>query len=235
MQTEHAAKRINHSDTTDMTRFRSLDLNDTDVICELVALDTDMSQFHYLCLEQGPLFKLIFDEFVTDAHRKGLQQKQPGLPGCPPHVSHFGREYWKPQIEKSQISAIQTLFTKFQVQWHELFSKFNAKFYFPRTEPSVPSPWTLLNTQFMNLTTNICAICSKLTGAKDMFLASCHEVPQFSVIDRSAPPAPVDALLQSLYQLSESESSRSKTNQSGSPSSVLNRAVKFKSPGSCVV
>ena len=230
MQTEHAAKRINHSDTTDMTRFRSLDLNDTDVICELVALDTDMSQFHYLCLEQGPLFKLIFDEFVTDAHRKGLQQKQPGLPGCPPHVSHFGREYWKPQIEKSQISAIQTLFTKFQVQWHELFSKFNAKFYFPRAEPSVPSPWTRLNSELMNLATNICAICSKLTGAQDMFIASSRDVPAFTVVDRTRRQPPLDALLQSLYQLSESESSRSTTNQSGSPLSVLNRAVKFKSP-----
>ena len=227
MQTEHAAKRINHSDTTDMTRFRSLDLNDTDVICELVALDTDMLQFHYLCLEQGPFFKLIFDEFVTDAPRKALQRQQPGWSGCPPRVSHFGREYWKPQIEKSQISAIQTLFTKFQVQWHELFSKFNAKFYFPRAEPSVPSPWTRLNSELMNLATNICAICAKLTGAQDMFLASSRDVPAFTVIDRGAP---VDALLQSLYQLSESESSRSTTNQSGSPLSVLNRAVKFKSP-----
>ena len=183
-----------------MTKYRSLDLNDTDVICTLMALDT-----------------------------------QPGLPGCPPHVSHFGREYWKPQIEKSQISAIQTLFTKFQVQWHELFSKFNAKFYFPRAEPSVPSPWTRLNSELMNLATNICAICAKLTGAQDMFLASSRDVPAFTVVDRTRRQPPLDALLQSLYQLSESESSRPTTNRSRSPLSVLNRAVKFKSPGSCVV
>jgi hypothetical protein len=104
-----------------MTLFRSLDLNNTDVICQLMALDTDLREFYYLCLEQGPFFKLIFDEFVTDAHRKGLQQKQPGLRGCPPHVSHFVRDYWKPQIEKSQILDIQKSFTKFQVEWHTLF------------------------------------------------------------------------------------------------------------------
>ena len=187
-----------------MTRYRSLDLNDTNVICKLVALDTDMSQFHYLCLEQGPLFKLIFDEFVTDAHRKGLQQKQPGMPGCPPHVSHIARVYWKPQIEKSQITAIQTLFTKFQVQWHELFSKFNAKFYFPRAEPSLPTPWTALNTQLMTLATSICAICSKLGNSKDMFLAASDDIPQYTVIDRTRPRRPLDALLLSLAQLSSS-------------------------------
>jgi hypothetical protein len=222
-----------------MTKFRSLDLNDTDVICKLMALDTDMSQFHYLCLEQGPLFKLIFDEFVTDAHRKGLQQKQAGMPGCPPHVSHFGRDYWKPQIEKSQVNVIQTLFTKFQVKWHELFSKFNADFYFPRAEPTLPSPWTRLNSELMNLATNICTICSKLTGAKDMFLASDHEVPnpddgpKFTVTYRKPARAPLDALLLSLYQLSESESCRP-TTSGGSPS-ALNSADNCKSPASCVV
>ena len=187
-----------------MTRYRSLDLTDTNVICALMALDTDLREFHYLCMEQGPLFKLIFDEFVTDAHRKGLQHKVPGMPGCPPHVSHFGREYWTPQIEKSQICTIQTLFIKFQVQWHELFSKFNAKFYFPRAEPSVPSPWTLLNTQFMNLATNICAICSKLAQMQDKFLASSDEISKFSVtvIRPNAPGERVDALLHSLAQLS---------------------------------
>ena len=216
--TARSTKRINHTGNADMTRYRSLDLNDTNVICKLVALDTDMSQFHYLCLEQGPLFKLIFDEFVTDAHRKGLQQKQPGMPGCPPHVSHIARVYWKPQIEKSQISAIQTLFTKFQVQWHELFSKFNAKFYFPRAEPSVPSPWTRLNNELMTLATNICAICLQLTGDKDMFLVSPHEVPQYTVIDRERERKRqrLDDLMQSLAQLSESESCVSRTDQSGS-------------------
>ena len=219
-----------------MTRYRSLDLNDTNVICALMALDTDMSQFHYLCLEQGPLFKLIFDEFVTDAHRKGLQQKQAGMPGCPPHVSHFGRDYWKPQIEKTQITAIQTLFTKFQVKWHELFSKFNANFYFPRAEPSVPSPWTRLNSELMNLATNICTICSKITGAKDMFLTSNHEVPEapqapdipkYRVMYRRPKRAALDALLLSLAQLSDSER--------GPARSALNSADNCTSAGSCVV
>ena len=198
-----------------MTRFRSLDLNDSDVICELMALDTELLQFHYLCLEQGPLFKLIFGEFVTDAPRKALQQ-QPQQTGIPPRASHFGRDYWKPQIEKSQISAIHTLFVKFQVQWHELFSKFNAKFYFPRAEPSLPTPWTALNTQLMTLATNICAICSKLTASPDMFLASQHEVQKYTVIDRTPRRPRLDALLQALAQLSESESCVSSTDQSGS-------------------
>jgi hypothetical protein len=90
-----------------MTLFRSLDLNNTDVICQLMALDTDLREFYYLCLEQGPFFKLIFDEFVTDAHTKRLQQAPAGLPACRPHVSHFGRDYWRPQIEKSQILEIR--------------------------------------------------------------------------------------------------------------------------------
>ena len=90
------------------------------------------------------------------------------------------------------------------MKWHELFSKFNTKFYFPRVDPSVKTSWTLLNTQFMNLATNICAICSKLTGAKDTFLASSNYVPKFTVIDRSVQRPVIDALLQSLYQLSAS-------------------------------
>jgi hypothetical protein len=188
-----------------MTLFRSLDLNNTDVICQLMALDTDLREFYYLCLEQGPFFKLIFDEFVTDAHTKRLQQAPAGLPACRPHVSHFGRDYWRPQIEKSQILDIQKSFTKFQVEWHTLFSRFNAKFYFPQA-PSVPSPWTRLNSDLMNLATNICTICSKLSNAKDMFLASNHEVPKFTVTPRRPVRRLGDELLQSLYQLSESES-----------------------------
>jgi hypothetical protein len=199
-----------------MTRYRSVDLNDTNVICAIMTLDTDLREFHYLCQEQGPFFKLIFDEFVTDAHMKGLHQKVSGMSGCPPHVSHFVRDYWKPQIEKSQISEIQKLFTKFQIEWHTLFSQFNAKFYFPETEESVPSPWTVLNAPLMTLVTNICAVCSKLTGAKDMFLASYPEVPKYTVIDRTLPRRPLDALLQSLTQLSVSESCVSRTDQSGS-------------------
>ena len=195
-----------------MTNYRSLDLNDPTVICELVALDTDMTQFHYLCLEQGPFFKMIFNEFVTDAHRKALQQQQPGMPGCPPHVSHLNRDYWKESIEKSQILAIHNLLQKFQVKWHELFSKFNAQFYFPRAEPSVPSPWTLLNTQFMQLATNICAICSKLTDAKDLFLAEPPPEPHFKVTEKPPERKPfrrrreqLDPILDALAQLSESD------------------------------
>ena len=195
-----------------MTNYRSLDLNDPTVICELVALDTDMTQFHYLCLEQGPFFKMIFNEFVTDAHRKGLQQKQPGMPGCPPHVSHLNRDYWKESIEKSQILVIHNLFQKFQVKWHELFSKFNAQFYFPRAEPSVPSPWTRLNIQFMQLATNICAICTKLTDAKDLLLAEPPPEPHFKVTEKPPERKPfrrrreqLDPLLDALAQLSESD------------------------------
>lgn len=199
-----------------MTRYRSLDLNDTDVMCALMALDTDLREFYYLCLEQGPFFKLIFDEFVTDAHNKRLQRAPAGLPACRPHVSHFGRDYWRPQIEKSKISEIHNVFTKFQVEWHTLFSRFNAKFYFPQPEESVPSPWTALNEPLMTLATNICTICHKLTSAKDMFLASDPEVPQFTVIDRERKRPRLDALLHSLAQLSESDSCVSRTDQSGS-------------------
>ena len=211
---------------------KSLDLNDSDVICTLMALDTDLREFHYLCLEQGPFFKLIFNEIVTDAHRKGLQQAPAGMPGCPPHVSHYGREYWKPQIEKSQISEIQKLFTKFQVQWHELFSRFNATFYVPRAEPSVPSPWTALNTQLMTLATNICAICAKLTDAPDSFPAAADEVSKFTVAYREPRRRTLGALLASLAQLSASESCVSSTSHSGSLPSALNSAASFASSGS---
>jgi hypothetical protein len=199
-----------------MTNFRSLDLNDTDVICKLMALDTDLREFYYLCLEQGPFFKLIFDEFVTDAHTKRLQQAPAGLPACRPHTSHFARDYWKPQIEKSQISDIQKTFTKFQVEWHTLFSRFNAKFYFPQPAESVPSPWTALNAPLMTLATNICSICSKLTGAKDMFLASNHEVPTFTVTYRE-PARRVGDLLHSLAQLSSSGSAAAPTTAATTP------------------
>ena len=121
-----------------MTRYRSLDLQNGSVICALMALDAELCEFHYLCAELGPFFKFFFDEFTTDAHRKGLHRER--MPGClavqdgiPAHVSHYGRDYWKPQIEKKQILAIQELFTKFRVKWHELYSHFNAKFYFPQT------------------------------------------------------------------------------------------------------
>ena len=215
-----------------MTNYRSLDLNDTKVMCALMALDTDLREFYYLCLEQGPFFKLIFDEFVTDAHSKRLQQAPAGLPACRPHVSHFCRDYWKPQIEKSQVSEIQKVFTKFQIEWHTLFSQFNAKFYFPRAADSVPSPWTALNAPLMTLATNICTMCSELTGAKDMFLSSSHDVPKFTVVPRNKRPR-IDELLLSLYQLSESESCRPTT--SGSSASVLSSAANCRSPGSCVV
>ena len=186
-----------------MTNYRSLDLSNTKVMCTLMALDTDLREFYYLCLEQGPFFKLIFDEFVTDAHSKRLQQAPVGLPACRPHTSHFCRDYWKPQIEKSQISDIQKIFTKFQVEWHTLFSRFNAKFYFPKAAESVPSPWTALNAPLMTLATNICTICSELTGAKDMFLAANHDVPSFTVTYRE-PSRRVGDLLHSLAQLSSS-------------------------------
>jgi hypothetical protein len=187
-----------------MTNYRSLDLSNTKVMCTLMALDTDLREFYYLCLEQGPFFKLIFDEFVTDAHSKRLQQAPVGLPACRPHTSHFARDYWKPQIEKSQISDIQKIFTKFQVEWHTLFSRFNAKFYFPKAAESVPSPWTALNAPLMTLATNICTICSELTGAQDMFLATNHDVPnpdevaKFTVTYRKPARAPLDALLLSM-------------------------------------
>jgi hypothetical protein len=224
-----------------MARFRSLDLSDTKVIIALMALDTDLREFYYLCLEQGTFFKLIFDEFVTDAHSKRLQQAPAGLPACRAHVSHFGRDYWKPQIEKSQIADIQKSFTKFQVEWHTLFSRFNSHFYFPQAAESVPSPWTALNTPLMNLATNICTMCSELTGAQDMFLASNHEVPQFTVTvtDRNPKRRKLDALLLSLAQLSESDSSVSSASgdQEGSSmaSRILNIALNLKSSASCVV
>ena len=171
-----------------------LDLNDTTVIYALTALDTDLKEFHYKCMELGPFFKLFFHEFTTDAHRKGLLQEKPKggfgfYADFPAHVSHNAREYWKPQIEQSQILAIHSLFSQFQVQWRELYSHFNGKFYSPQADASVPSPWTPLNTEFVKLATNICAICSQLTDAPD------EELPRNRVT----------VMLGSLAQLSESD------------------------------
>jgi hypothetical protein len=170
----------------------TLDLQNHNVISALVALDTDLAQFYYLCTEQGPFFKLFFDEFTTEAHRKGLQQKPAGLPGCPPHVSHYGRDYWKPQIEKQQISAIRELFAKFQVLWTKLYEDYQPKFYDPPA-PSVSSPWTTLNDQFLKFTQNICAICDQLTSTPDFSAPAVSELRQNSL----------NSLLQSLVELSD--------------------------------
>lgn len=170
----------------------TLDLQNHNVISALVALDTDLAQFYYLCTEQGPFFKLFFDEFTTEAHRKGLQQKPAGLPGCPPHVSHYERDYWKPQIEKQQISAIRELFAKFKVLWTQLYNNYQPKFYDPPA-PSVTSPWTTLNDQFLKFTQNICAICDQLTTTPDFSAPAVSELRQNSL----------NSLLQSLVELSD--------------------------------
>lgn len=179
-----------------MPRDQPLDLNDPTVICALTALDTDLKEFHYKCMELGPFFKMLFDEFATDAHRKGLlQEKLKGALGFPAHVSHHAREYWKPQIQKSQVLAIHELFSNFQQQWRELYSHFNATFYAPQAAASVPSPWTCLNTEFVKLATNICAMCLQLTGAPDEALTGSEPVPR----------SRVTFMLRSLAQLSASE------------------------------
>jgi len=187
-----------------MTRYRSLDLEDHAVVCALSALDTDLRQFNYVCIEQGPFFKLFFEEFVSDAPRTALQQKPPGLPGCPPHVSHCGRQFWKPQIEKAQILAIYKLFVKFRVQWQELFSRHSPNYYFPAAASTVQSPWTLLDAQLLDLASNICATCRELTDAPDDFLAEPRPTARFGADPRRQ--AHFGELLHSLAQLSESDS-----------------------------
>ncbi len=157
------------------------------------------------------------------------------MPGCPAHVSHFARDYWKESIEKSQVLAIHNFFQKFQVKWHEQFSQCNAQFYFPRAELSVPSPWTRLNTQLMGLATNVCTLCRKLTDAPDLFLAAPDAVSKFSLTYREPKRHRLDALLASLAQLSASESCVSNSSHSGSSPSVLNSARSFASSGSSVV
>ena len=188
-----------------MSHGEHLDLQDCTVICELMALDTELSQFHYLCIEQGPFFKFFFDEFTTDAHRTGLQQRLPALPGCQPHVSHYGRYYWKPNIEKKQILAIHDFFVKFEVQWKDLFSKFGAQYYAPEAEASVLSPWTVLNEQLMNFAKNICTICSQLTDAPDSFRTDSRPETKYrvTVMQPELARASLDTLLQSLVQLSD--------------------------------
>lgn len=184
-----------------MTKYRSLDLQDGAVICALTALDTDLNQFHALCMEQGPFFKVFFSEFATDAHRKGLHQS---LPRQPAHVSHHMREYWRPQIEKKQILAIRELFTKFQAQWREMCA-FHTKKFFPAAEASTASALTTLNTQFTDLATNICAICSEITDTKDLFLPGSVLEPEYTVtvIHGNARGVSVNNMLHSLLDLSD--------------------------------
>ena len=182
-----------------MTKYRSLNLQDGAVICALTALDTDLNQFHALCMEQGPFFRVFFDEFATDAHRKGLLQN---LPRRPAHVSHHMREYWRPQIEKKQILAIRELFTRFQAQWREMCA-FHAKKFFPAAEAATASPLTTLNTQFTDLATNICAICSAITDTKDLFLPGSVLEPEYTVtvIHGNSEIACVSTMLHSLLDL----------------------------------
>ncbi len=121
------------------------------------------------------------------------------------------------------------------MKWHEQFSQYNAQFYFPCTESSVPSPWTRLNTQLMILATNVCTLCVKLTDAPDMFLAAPDAVSKFTVTYREPKRRRLDGLLASLAQLSASESCVSRTSHSGSLPSVLNSARSLTSSGSSVV
>jgi hypothetical protein len=139
-----------------------IDLNKEDVIHALIALDTELSSLHRLCMEQGPFFKCIFEEISSDALRQGLKQN---LPRQPANQSHSERSYWKPQITHTQIETIKCTIGTFKVQWEDFYTRYQVDKFIPKPHwDHTQSPVTLIDIQFGEFNTNIIEICNYLTA-----------------------------------------------------------------------
>ena len=143
-----------------------INLKSTHNILALMALDTDLNQFlnqlHRLCIEQGPFFKVLFEEVASDALRQGLKQR---IPRQPANESHFEASYWKPTITDRQIETIEYTISNFLERWTQVYTRFQVDIFHPRPDDvHALSPMSIMNTEIVKLTRNILVICKKLTS-----------------------------------------------------------------------
>ena len=69
-----------------------LDLNNDEVIFALVALDTELLQLQKLCIEQGPFFRVLFVEGVSDGERFAMKEHSARqAPNAPPFTNPWRR------------------------------------------------------------------------------------------------------------------------------------------------
>ena len=142
-----------------------LNLKNTHNILALMALDTELNQLHRLCIEQGPFFKVLFEEVASDALRQGLKQR---IPRQPANESHFERSYWKPTITDRQIETIDYTISNFLERWTQVYNRFQMDIFHPRPDDvHALSPLSIMNTEIVKLSHNIIAICRDLTTSTD--------------------------------------------------------------------
>ena len=141
-----------------------IDMNRDETVHALMALDTELSQLHRLCLEQGPFFKALFEEVCSDAQRQGLKQK---LPRQPENQSHFERGYWKPAISHGQIKAIYQTVDAFWAEWDVFYEAHQRERFKPEASLHTVSPVSLLDDEIRSLAGNIKKICRYLTSDTD--------------------------------------------------------------------
>jgi hypothetical protein len=143
-----------------------INLKSTHNILALMALDTELNQLHRLCIEQGPFFKVLFEEVASDALRQGLKQR---IPRQPANESHFEASYWKPTITDRQIETIEYTVSNFFDRWTQVYKRFQMDVFHPRPDDvHALSPLSIMNTEIVKLTRNILVICKKLTSHSDV-------------------------------------------------------------------
>jgi hypothetical protein len=143
-----------------------INLKSTHNILTLMALDTELNQLHRLCIEQGPFFKVLFEEVASDALRQGLKQK---IPRQPANESHFETSYWKPTITDRQIETIEYTIGNFFERWTQVYNRFQVDIFHPRPDDvHTLSPLSIMNTEIVKLTHNILVICKKLTSHSEV-------------------------------------------------------------------
>ena len=95
-----------------------LDLNSDAVVYALVALDTELNQLQRLWIEQGPFFKTLFVEVVSDGERFGLKEHTARQAA---NASHVSQDYWKKTIPCSDIENVRRKVAGLMHHWGVLY------------------------------------------------------------------------------------------------------------------
>jgi hypothetical protein len=153
-----------------------LDLNKDEVIVFLVALDTELGQLQRLCLEQGPFFRVLFVEGVSDGERFGL--KEHALRNAA-HAPHCSREYWKKVIPVSDVQNVERKVGRLMARWRALYPRLTDAIMWPgvdkaasvsaggtgRARAAPASGLTVLDAELRALEASILELCAHLLGA----------------------------------------------------------------------